>query len=114
MNSQRRVSGNLLIALLMECNESGTISDENHEVATKALKTMQQDERWQLNSQEKHAGKNDSTDKQIAICHVALPALTEAIDAWNEDDFVTVIEKVKLAINTDGTAPKPVPKKRRS
>jgi hypothetical protein len=106
MNSQRRISGSLLIALLLECNDSGTISDENHLVATDALKSMQQDERWQLNSQEKHAGKNDSTDKQIAICNVALPALTEAIAAWNNDDFVKVIEKVKLAITTDGTVSK--------
>lgn len=113
MNSQRRVSGSLLIALLLECNASGTISDENHQVATKALKSMQQDERWQLNSQEKHAGKNDSTDKQIAICHVALPALTEALDAWEEDDFVLVIQKVKLAIETDGTVPKPTRARRK-
>lgn len=113
MNAQRRVSGSLLIALLLECNDSGTISDENHLTATDALKSMQQDERWQLNAQEKHAGKNDSTDKQIAVCNVALPALTEAIDAWNEDDFVTVIEKVKLAIETDGTVPKPTRARRK-
>lgn len=112
MNSQRRISGSLLIALLLECNESGTISDENHLTATDALKSMQQDERWQLNAQEKHAGKNDSTDKQIAVCNVALPALTEAIDAWNNDDYVTVIEKVKLAIETDGVVPKPSRRKK--
>lgn len=113
MNAQRRISGSLLIALLVECHESGTISDESHLTATTALQTMRRDEQWQLNMQEKHAGSNESTDKQIAICKVALPALEKAVDAWNNDDFDEVIKMVTLAVETDGTPPKATRKRRK-
>lgn len=107
MNATRRLLGATVVSLLLECNESGTISDENHLTATNAISHLKQEESYQLRAQEKHAGKNDSTDKQIAICEVALPALEKAWAAWNNDDFVAVIGHITLAIETDGTVAKP-------
>lgn len=112
MNATRRLFGATVISLLLECNESGSISDENHLTATNAISHMRQEEAYQLRAQEKHAGKNDSTDKQIAICRVALPALEAAWDAWNRDDFNKVIDHIRAAIETDGTAPKRQRRKR--
>ena len=106
MNATRRLLGAAVVSLLIECNESGTISDESHLAATNAIKHLKAEEGYQLRAQEKHAGKNESTDKQIAICSVALPALEAAWDAWNNDDFDTVITNVRIAIETDGTVPK--------
>lgn len=106
MNATRRILGATIVSLLLECNESGMISDENHLSATTAIHHMKDEESYQLRAQEKHAGKNDSTDKQIAICRAALPALEKAVDAWNHDEFVQVIEHIRFAIETDGTMPK--------
>lgn len=106
MNATRRILGNVIIALLSECSESGLISDENHLTATNAIHHLKQEESYQLRAQEKHKGTNASTDKQIAISTVALPALEKAWDAWNQDDFVECISQLTLAIETDGTVPK--------
>lgn len=110
MNNDRRQTGHTLVALLIECNQTGLISDESHLVATTALKYLQQQEFFQLKSQTKYAGQNTTTDAQLAICSVALPALEAAVDAWNNDDFDTVIAQVALAVTTDG---KPVREKRK-
>lgn len=106
MNADRRQAGAITLALLLECAHSGTIGDEAHIAITNSLHHLQRQEFHQLRAQEKHEGKNASTDKQLAICRVALPALEEAVRAWDNDDFETVIEHVKLAIETDGTRPK--------
>jgi len=107
VNENRRHTGHITIALLMECNHNGIIGDEAHLAITNALVHMQREEFHQEKAQSKHEGKNVTTDKQIAICRVALPALEDAVAAWNKDDFGTVIKKLQLAITTDGTAPKP-------
>lgn len=106
MNEHRRHTGHITIALLMECNHNGIIGDEAHLAITDALVHMQREEYHQEKAQSKHEGKNVTTDKQLAICRVALPALEDAVAAWHRDDFGTVIEKLKLAITTDGTKPK--------
>lgn len=110
MNAHRRQTGHITIALLIECNHNGIIGDEAHLAITDTLVHMRQEEYHQLRAQEKHEGKNATTDKQIAICRVALPALEEAVKAWNKDDFETVITKLRVAISTDGVVPTP-PKK---
>lgn len=106
MNVDRRAAGKVLIELLNEGSINGEISDEAHEVIGETLVHLQKSEYHQLRTQEKHEGKNASTDKQIAICRVALPALEEAVHAYNSDDFTTCAVKVKQAIETDGTVPK--------
>lgn len=103
--------GQVCIALLHECNEIGLIADASHVAVTDALKHMQQAEYWQLKNQERHEGKNASTDTQLAICRVALPALEAALKAWNSDDFAEVIIQLNLAITTDGKRPRRARKK---
>lgn len=98
--------GKIVIALLKEGSDAGEVSDETHEVLGETLGHMQRQEYHQLRAQEKFEGKNASTDKQIAICRVALPALEEAVTAYNNDDYISVIEGVKLAVETDGTPPR--------
>lgn len=106
MNADRRIAGKVLIALLTEGAEAGEVSDETHEVIGETLAHLERTEYHQLRTQEKHEGKNTSTDKQIAICRVAMPALASATAAYNTDDFIGVVRYVKLAIETDGTVPK--------
>lgn len=113
MNENRRHTGHITIALLLECNHSGTISDEAHTAITNALTHMHREEFHQEKAQSKHEGKNATTDKQLAICRVALPALEDAVAAWNKDDFGTVIRKLKVAITTDGTVPKAKPRRKK-
>ena len=105
MNKDRRHAAQLAIELLKECSAVGLISDDSHVAVTDTLKHLQQAEYWQLRGQEKHAGKNPSTDSQIAICRVALPALEAAVTAWETDDFDAVIDQLTLAVTTDGTVP---------
>lgn len=112
MNADRRMIGQVCIALLHECNEIGLIADASHVAVTDALKHLQQAEYWQLKNQERHEGKNATTDDQLAICRVALPALEAAITAWNQDDFGEVITQLSLAITTDGKRPRKSRRKR--
>lgn len=111
MNADRRQIGRVCIALLMECNHNGLIADESHVAISESLVHMQTAEYWQLKNQEKFEGKNVSTDKQLAVCRVALPALEAALKAWNRDDFEETIKQVHLAITTDGTGAKKTRKK---
>ncbi|QWS69722.1 hypothetical protein SEA_WILLIAMSTRONG_55 [Microbacterium phage WilliamStrong] len=106
MNADRRHLGHVCLALLVECNHIGEISDSSHTKLTEALKHMQAQEYWQLKNQERHEGKNASTDTQLAICRAALPALEAAAAALAEDDFTEVIRHLTTAITTDGSTPK--------
>ena len=111
MNVDRRSTGQVCIELMKECNEWGEITEASHSALLEAVRLMQQGEYWSLQRQEKHEGKNESTDKQIAISRVALPALEEALKALKEDDFDTAIDQLTLAITTDGKTPKKISKK---
>lgn len=106
MNADRRQTAKLVIALVQEGHENGEISDETHRVLGDTLSHLQRQEHYQLGTQEKYEGKNASTDKQIAISRVALPALTRALAAYNDDDFHGIVEHLKVAVETDGSAPK--------
>lgn len=106
MNGDRRLIGKVIIALLNEGSVTGEISDDTHEVLGETLTELHKSEYHQLRAQEKHEGKNASTDKQIAICRVAMPALESAVYSYNNDDFVGIVEYLKVAITTDGTPPK--------
>jgi hypothetical protein len=111
MNADRRHTGSVCIALLLECHHIGEISDESHTTISEALSSMQQAEYWQLKNQERYEGRNASTDQQLRVCRVALPALEAALAAWNQDDFDTTIEQLRLAVTTDGTTQKKTRKK---
>lgn len=106
MNADRRFAGKVVIELLNEGSLNGEISDQAHEAIGETLAHLQKQEYHQLRAQEKFEGKNASTDKQIAICRVALPALEQAMHAYNSDDFTNCALQIKLAIETDGTPPK--------
>lgn len=106
LNGDRRFAGNLCIALIKECAEIGEMSDTAHNTITATLKHLQQAEFWQLRNQERHAGKNASTDQQLAVCRVALPALEAAVKALEADDYDGVINHVTLAVTTDGSVPR--------
>ncbi|QKY80350.1 hypothetical protein SEA_MERCEDES_50 [Microbacterium phage Mercedes] len=114
MNADRRIAGKVVIELLNEGHVNGEISDQAHEVLGETLGHLQKQEYHQLRAQEKFEGKNASTDKQIAICRVALPALEKAVAAYNSDDFMECVTQVKTAIETDGTPPKVPRRKRRA
>lgn len=88
------------------------MADTSHEALVDAVKAMQQAEYWSLRNQAKHEGKNESTDKQLAISRVALPALEEAVKALEADDYAAVIAALELAITTDGS-PAAKPKRKR-
>lgn len=105
MNASRRQTGHITIALLLECNHNGTIGDDAHLAITDTLVHLQREEFHQLRAQEKYEHTSPSNATQVAICRVALPALEEAVEAWNKDDFETVIDRLKLAITADGKAP---------
>lgn len=113
MNEDRRQVGKLVIALLQEGSSSGEISDESHEALGEALAHLNRQEFHQLRAQEKYEGKNASTDKQIAICRVAGPALEHALEAYNSDNFAAVMQQLTLAIETDGTVPRKAKARRR-
>lgn len=84
--------------------ESGEMDERSHVALTDAIHVMQNQEYWQLNNQERHEGKNASTDKQIAISKIALPALERAVQALRADDYSGVLISLELAVNTDGEA----------
>ncbi|QFG04726.1 hypothetical protein SEA_CHICKENKING_57 [Microbacterium phage ChickenKing] len=106
MNADRRAAGQVCIELLKECATWGEMSEASYEAISVALQTMQKAEYWSLRNQSKYAGQNESTDKQIAISAVALPALERAVEAHKAEDYDKVIDELTLAITTDGTKPK--------
>lgn len=106
MNADRRQLGKVVIALLEEANTVGEISDKTHTVLGETLTHLHRQEHHQLRAQEKYEGNNASTDKQIAICRVALPALDSAVGCHDMDDYVGVIKYLEVAIETDGTPPR--------
>lgn len=108
MNGDRRHTAAVCADLIKECLEIGEITETSHATLTEAIKSMTSAEFWQLKNQERHAGKNAATDKQIAICRVALPALEEAGKALAAGDMRKVIRKLDLARTTDGTDKKGV------
>jgi hypothetical protein len=100
------------IELIEECGEVGTMSDRAHVALVEAVQHLQKAEYWQLKNQERHAGKNAATDKQIAICRAALPALEQAVEALGSENYSRVIKLLSLAATTDGEQ-KPVKKTRK-
>lgn len=110
MNQDRRHIAEMCIELIEVSAEHGEISDKAHATLVKSVKHLAAQEYWQLKGQERHEGKNASTDKQLAVCRVALPALEAAGKALESDDWDTVISQLKLAISTDGSVAKAVKK----
>lgn len=112
MNVDRRATARVCIELIKECSDIGEMSDASHKALADALKQMQSQEFWQLKNQERHEGKNEPTDRQIAISRVALPALEAAVKALAEDDYNEVLDQLTLAVTTEGEAPKKRSRKR--
>lgn len=108
MNTDRRQIAQICVELIRETAEVGEMSERAHQALVEAVKHLQAQEYWQAKNQEKHAGKNPSTDKQLAICRVALPALELAAEALQQEDYSTVIDQLELASTTDGEVPKRV------
>lgn len=102
MNKDRRATAQVCIELIKECAEIGEISEASHVALHGALKQMVAGEYWSLRNMTKHAGKNPSTDKQIAIAQAALPALEAAVTSLDKDDYNAVIDQLQLAVSTEG------------
>lgn len=102
MNKDRRATARICIELMKECSDIGEIQDASHKALEEALKVMQAAEYWSLRNQTKHEGSNDSTDAQIAVSRVALPALEDAVRYLQEEDYNAVIDSLSLAITTQG------------
>lgn len=102
MNADRRLTARICVELIQESAEVGEMSERAHQALSEAIKHLQAQEFWQLKNQERHAGSNPSTDKQLAICRIALPALELAAEALVQEDYSTVIDQLTLAMNTDG------------
>jgi hypothetical protein len=111
MNKDRRVTGQVCIELMKECAEWGEMSEASYASLLEAVGTMHQGEYWSLRNQERHEGKNESTDAQIAISRVALPALDAALKALRSEDYDTAIDQLTLAITTEGAISKKRSKK---
>jgi hypothetical protein len=105
LNVDRRGQAQLCIELMKECNTWGEISQASYDALVASVTAMKNAEYWSLRRQEPHAGKNESTDKQIAVSRVALPALEAALEALKTDDFNMAIEQLTLAVTTEGEAP---------
>lgn len=110
LNVDRRAAAKVCIELIKECSEIGEMSETSHGVLAETLKVLQAQEYWQLKNQERHEGKNDPTDKQIAISRVALPALEAAAKALDAEDYNEVLTQLELAVSTEG---KPVRRRKR-
>ena len=78
------------------------MTEASHVTLTESIKHLQAQEYWQVKNQERHEGSNPSTDKQLAICRAALPALELAAEALEQEDYNTVIDQLLLAITTEG------------
>lgn len=102
MNKDRRATAQVCVELIKECAAVGEMSEASHVALADALKTMQAGEYWSLRNMSKHAGRNESTDAQIAVSEVALPAIEEAVVALEAEDYNTVIDLLSLAITTEG------------
>ena len=111
MNTERRHLATLCIHLIEVGSRRGELSDSAHASLVAAVKSMRQTESWSLRNQERHEGKNKTTDTSIAVSRVALPALERADSALAEGDYLQVIKQLRIAATTDGS--EPVPKKRR-
>jgi len=87
---------------MKECAETGWISEASHVALLGAVAAMKSAEYWSLRNQSRHEGRNATTDEQIAVSRVALPALELAHIALAEEDYDMAIDQLTLAITTDG------------
>lgn len=63
------------------------MSESVYQSLGEAAKLLQKEEYWSLRNMSKHADKNDSTARQVAISEIALPLLEKAVLAWQEEDL---------------------------
>ena len=102
MNADRRASCQVCIELIKECSLIGEMSDASHKALEEVINGMKKAEYWSLRNQSKHEGRNPSTDQQIAVSRVALPALEAAATALANEDYTEVVDQLMLAVTTDG------------
>ncbi len=105
MNNDRRITARVIIELLKECSMIGEMQQASYDMISEALESMRVTEYYQHKRQLKYAGKNESTDTQIRICEVALPALEKAQKALEKDDFDQVVTLLQKAVDADGAKP---------
>ena len=106
MNKDRRATIQVCIELIRECAEIGEMSEASHTALGNALQQMVAGEYWSLRNMSKHEGKNESTDQQIAIAKVALPALEGAVQALAEEDYDKVLRLLRRAVKEDDRSKK--------
>ena len=107
MNSSRRTTINLCVELVDLCLESGSMTEQTYQAIGEAAQMIQKEEYWSLRNMSKHADKNESTAKQVAISEIALPHLEKAVELWKEEDLHEMSVLLKKARDAE---PKPVKK----
>lgn len=110
MNTERRVTITLCVALIDECRANEEISETSYTALGESIKLMQKAEYWSLRNMSKHVDKNDSTARQVAIAEVSLPLIEKAAEAWAEEDLDAV---AKLLLKARDAAPVEPKKKRK-
>lgn len=78
------------------------MSNASHEALVESVKSMRSQEMWSLKNQLRHEGKNEGTDRSIAISRIALPAFEEAVKALDNEDYNEVIEQLTIAVKAEG------------
>jgi hypothetical protein len=106
VNADRRIACMALIELSGAIVEAESVSNETHEKIGEALKALKQQEYWALRNIK--PDRNDSSARQHAIATIALTSLEEAATAHADMDYVALIERLEIAMTTNGTATLPV------
>ena len=101
MNAGRRAFIKLALELIEHCLDKGSMTEDGYVALGEAAKLMQKEEYWSLRNMTKHADKNDSTARQVAISEVALPALEAAVKAWEDEELEDMATHLRAAMNAE-------------
>lgn len=66
-----------------------------------AVKLMQKEEYWSLRNMTRHAEKNESTARQVAIAEIALPLLEKAVKAWEDEELEDMATHLRAAAEAE-------------
>lgn len=108
MNAGRRTMIKVCVDLIELCLENGVMNESTYVALGEAAALMKKEEYWSLRNMSKHADKNDSTARQVAISELALPLLEKAVLAWQEEDLQDMATHLR---NAGEAEPKPTGKK---
>lgn len=106
MNAGRRAFITLAVELIDHCLDKGSMTEDGYVALGESIKLMQKEEYWSLRNMSKHADKNDSTARQVAISEAALPELEAAHEAWSDEDLEKVMHCLVAARDAEPSVKK--------